>query len=132
MRPSKATVARSGAWAAATVIGSEAIFLAVFVAVSRILGPHDIGVVALAGIFAEILSLIALLGVPQALIQATRFSELKADTAFWLVQAGGALCSTLAFVAAAPVARWFGVAEREGRTRFEWSPREIACSCETD
>lgn len=71
------------------------------------------GVVALAGVFAEMLGLIALLGIPQAVIQSAKYSELKADTAFWLVQASGILCSLAAFFAAAPIARWFGVAEVE-------------------
>ena len=113
MRPTKTTVARSSAWATATVIGGETISFAVFVAVSRILGPHDIGVVALAGVFAEMLSVVALLGITQAVIQAPSLSDLKANTAFWLVQAGGAFCAMVAFLAAAPIARWFGVPEVE-------------------
>jgi O-antigen/teichoic acid export membrane protein len=111
--PTKATVARSGAWSVASVIGSEVLFLIVFIMISRILGPRDMGVVALAGVFAELLGLLALLGIPQAVIQSSKYSELQANTAFWLVQVSGILCSLVAFFAAAPLARWFGVAEVE-------------------
>jgi O-antigen/teichoic acid export membrane protein len=117
--PTKATVARSGAWSVASVIGSEVLFLIVFIMISRILGPRDMGVVALAGVFAELLGLLALLGIPQAVIQSSKYSELQANTAFWLVQASGILCSLAAFFAAAPIARLFGVAE-VGMSSVSW------------
>lgn len=110
-KPTRETVAKSGAWAAAAVFGGEFIFFAVFIVISRILGPHDIGVVALAGLFAELLSLVALLGIPQAVVQTTAFSRATADTAFWLVQAAALGSSLLAYLCADSVAAWFGVPE---------------------
>ena len=79
----KAHVARSTLWSGVQIAGNQVTAFGVFLVLTRFLTPGDIGVVALAVSFIEIMTPLMRAGLPEALIQRAEHDECEADTCFW-------------------------------------------------
>lgn len=117
----KTHVVRSALWTATQVGGVQLTSFLVFLVLTRLLSAHDIGLVALAAAFIDIITPITRGGLPEALIQRETPTELQADTCFWatiiaaLAMASGLVFSAELAVAAfnlpelGPVLRWLAL-----------------------
>ncbi|WP_162875562.1 lipopolysaccharide biosynthesis protein [Sphingomonas crusticola] len=79
----KAHVARSTLWSGVQIMGNQTTSFLVFLVLTHFLSPSDIGVVALAVSFIEIMTPLMRAGLPEALIQRETLDEIEADTCFW-------------------------------------------------
>jgi O-antigen/teichoic acid export membrane protein len=79
----KAHVARSTLWAGVQIAGNQTTSFIVFLILTHFLSPGDIGMVALAVSFIEIMTPLMRAGLPEALIQREALDEVEADTCFW-------------------------------------------------
>ena len=100
------TVASIG-WTLAKVASDQGFSFLVFVALARLLNPHDMGVFALALVVAELGRLLAGAGLGDAVVRVPVLDPELADSVFW-VNLGLALllCSVLVLLAA-PIAGFF-------------------------
>ncbi|WP_420137407.1 lipopolysaccharide biosynthesis protein [Sphingomonas sp.] len=103
----KAHVARSTLWSGVQIIGNQATSFLVFLVLTHFLSPGDIGVVALAVSFIEIMTPLMRAGLPEALIQRETLDELEADTCFWSGVALSLVMGAALFLAAPAIARSF-------------------------
>lgn len=109
-------------WTALEAIGQRLFGVAIFIALARLLGPEDLGLVALAGAITGVLSQVGSLGFDVALIQRRKLEPAHLDAAFWAV-----LCCTIALMASifaaaswiaarfdlpelAPILQWLSIA----------------------
>lgn len=98
-------------WTAGQNLLVRGLSLVTFVILARILTPRDYGIVAIAGVFAALLSLLAAGGLSQALVQRATLDSADIDTAFWVSLCLGALLSVLFASLAMPLASFFGLPE---------------------
>ena len=94
------------------------------VVLSRLLGPADIGLVALALAFLGVLGVVADLGAATFLVQTRSWDERTRSTTFWTTLGLSLAATALVVVLAAPLAellgeRWLGWCYR--RSRGCWS-----------
>ncbi len=113
MEDLKNKVINSGIWSTVQTFGKQFFQFAVFLFLSRLLGPSIIGIVALADIVIELLILFMRFGIPEAIIQQNDVSEKKSETAFWTVFLMGALTSAFAFFCSGYIAAIFEIPELE-------------------
>lgn len=96
--PPKKSLAKTAAvavvWSVAASFGTQAVSFLVFVVLARQLTPLEFGVVALASVFLDLLTLIGRGGLTEVLIQRTTLDEEDKSTAFWNSLAFG-LCGTV-------------------------------------
>lgn len=71
-------------WSAAEVWGRQAGSFIVYVVIARLLTPSDFGVVAVARVFLELVSLFIRQGMADAIVQRSELRSDHLDTAFWL------------------------------------------------
>jgi len=76
-------VVRSAAWSAIQIGGNQVTSFIVFMILTRILKPSDLGLVALALSFIDLAGPLMRGGLPEALIQRKETTEEQADTCFW-------------------------------------------------
>jgi PST family polysaccharide transporter len=95
-------VVKAVAWSAFEKWGTRAGTLLIFAVLSRLLDPVHFGLVALASVFVELVSIVVERGMGQALIQKPQLDSVTVDTAFWL-SAGSGLILTAALALLAPV-----------------------------
>jgi O-antigen/teichoic acid export membrane protein/lysophospholipase L1-like esterase len=122
-RPLAKAVRRGARWAAGALYTGMAIRLAVSVALARLLGPADLGVMALAMAMLGLLGLVQESGLGAALVQHRGRLDVSAATALALTACGGALM-TLAVVVAAP-----GLAALLHQPHLERVLRVLAVTC---
>ena len=97
-------VSRGLAWTVIDLWGSQAINLAAFVILTRLLLPDQFGLVALAAVFVAFAQLVVDQGLGDALIQRAKVTRSHIDTAFWAAMATGALLTVAGVTLAAPIA----------------------------
>lgn len=101
------SVAKSAAWSAVRIGGNQVTSFVVFVVLSRIISPGEIGVVALAASFIDVAGPLMRGGLPEALIQREEDGELYADTCFWSTFAASLVMLALLLLGAPIIARSF-------------------------
>lgn len=93
--PAPTEVARqiggSAFWSTASSVGSQIIRFSLFVVLSRLVSPAEFGTVALASVLIDLLSVMALGGLSDALVMKKHLSDEDADTAFWTNLGTGAV-----------------------------------------
>jgi O-antigen/teichoic acid export membrane protein len=76
-------VARAAVWSAVRIAGSQVTSFLVFMSLTRLLAPKEIGLMALAAAIIDLTGPLTRAGFPESLIQRDDASELQADTCFW-------------------------------------------------
>ena len=94
-------------WSLAANGGEQLIQLILFVYVARKLTPADIGLVALAMVFIDILAFVTRLGQVEAIQRQSSLDDRLLSTSFWLLAAGGLLASGLVASTAEASIRWW-------------------------
>ena len=97
-------VARGITWTVAELWGRQALNLAVFAVLTRLLTAADFGLVALATVFVSFAQLVVDQGLGDALIQRREVTRRHLDTAFWAAVVTGGGLTILGIVLAAPIA----------------------------
>jgi len=100
-------IVSSTVWMAIEHSGQQAIQLGVFVLLARLLGPHAIGLAALAVMVPGILTVPVAKGIPDAIVQRREIDPEHLDSSFWLLAAGGVAISILVWMAAGMIAAAF-------------------------
>jgi PST family polysaccharide transporter len=95
-------------WSGAQRTGGQAIALAVFIVLSRLLEPSAFGLIALANGYLLVVSLLIEQGVNQAVVQRKEMSTEHLDAAFLSSVVVGLLLAGLTLVLAGPIAGLFG------------------------
>jgi O-antigen/teichoic acid export membrane protein len=89
-------------------IGTDQVFaFLVFAILARLLTPHDMGLFALALVFAEVGKLVATVGFPEAVIRDENLDRELADTLFWANLAFGGAVAALLFFSAEAIGGFF-------------------------
>ena len=100
----KKRLGNSTAWMSLAASGNSVVSFVIFIVLSRILAPEEIGLVAFAWLFIEIGKIIVNAGFPHAIIQNSRWDETYASTCFYLNLTFAALITLLVFFFGAPLA----------------------------
>jgi lipopolysaccharide exporter len=102
---------RALTWSVSGRIAGQAIGFAFGIALARLLGPRDFGLLAMVTVLVQFASSIADLGFEEALVQRRQLDEIHRSSVFWtLLVTGGALAA--ATLLAAPwIASFYGVPE---------------------
>ncbi len=93
-------------WALADSAGSAALALGTFLAMARMLEPHDFGVVAMASSFVILFNIVTGHTFADALVQTARLEPEHTHTAFWSTLGIGSGLAVLAWLLSGPVAGW--------------------------
>jgi O-antigen/teichoic acid export membrane protein len=94
----KKNFARGAFWSFIGKSASNVAGFVIFAVLARLLGPVEFGIVAFAAVFIDFSRVIALAGLPTALIRAPEWDEVDASTVFW---GNAALAIALAIVVGA-------------------------------
>lgn len=86
-------VARAIGWGIVGTMGYQLLGLAIFVMLSRILSPEEIGRVALAMAVVELLNIVVHLGMVEIIIRRGNLSDVQKSTIFWICAITGVLFS---------------------------------------
>ncbi len=100
-------VAHSGMWSTIQTFGNNIFQLITFLFLSRLLGPENIGIVAIADILVELLIVFVRFGLPETIIQQTNLTDRKTNTAFWTVTCLGVFSALFAVSISGYLARLF-------------------------
>ncbi len=76
-------VARGAVWSAVRIAGNQVTSFLVFMTLTRLLAPEEIGLMALAAAVIDLSGPLTRAGFPESLIQREDANELQADTCFW-------------------------------------------------
>jgi O-antigen/teichoic acid export membrane protein len=101
------TVAGLG-WNAGTQALGKAFQFAVTIALARLLGPNEFGLVAMILVFTGLASSIADIGLGASIVQARTLSDENLDAAFWLNIAIGTTLTIILIVGAPSVSEFYG------------------------
>jgi O-antigen/teichoic acid export membrane protein len=93
-------------WNGAAQISAQAIQFATSVALARLLGPQEFGLIGMVLVFTGFASIFSDMGLRAALIQRRDLTDRHVDTVFWINVGVGAVL-TAVFVAAAPLIAGF-------------------------
>lgn len=102
---------RALAWSVSGQIAARAIGFAFGIALARLLGPREFGLLAMITVLTRFLGSIADLGLEEALVQRRELDEAHRSSVFWAMLAGGALLALGVFAAGPAIARFYGVEE---------------------
>jgi PST family polysaccharide transporter len=105
----KSSAARAAVWSAVQVGGSQATSFVVFLILTRMLSPLEVGLVALSAGFIDILGPLMRGGLPEALIQSETVTERQAETCFWSTLGASVLMAGGLALLAGPVGRLFAL-----------------------
>lgn len=83
-RQVKGQLASASLWSLIAGLATQSSSFVIFVILARLLQPSDFGVVAFAAIFIDLSRGVMLGGIPEALIQRKTWTEVAANTAFWV------------------------------------------------
>lgn len=104
-------VARGLTWTVVDTWGRQAINLAVFIVLARLLTEDAFGIVALAAVFVALAQVVVDQGLGDALIQRREITRGHVDTAFWVAVATGSLLTIVLVALSGPLAGVFDVPE---------------------
>ena len=108
-RSLRARVARSMFWITWSRGALQLLTFATTLLVARILVPADYGVMALAGFWTGIASMLTEMGLGSAIIQFRDLDRREIDTCFWITNALALVCCTALSIGAPLIAEWFAV-----------------------
>jgi len=100
----------SSFWLALSGVANQFVSFVIFVVIARLVTPAEFGLVAMAALMIELMQILAIAGIADAVIQRPSLDERAADSAFWLNCAGGIAVAAAAVLLAGPIDRLFGVA----------------------
>lgn len=100
----KKRLGSSTAWMSLAASGNSLVSFVIFIVLSRILAPEEIGLVAFALIFVEIGKIIVNAGFPQTIVQHPVWDEVYASTCFYLNLLFAVLITLIVFLIGAPLA----------------------------
>jgi O-antigen/teichoic acid export membrane protein len=103
----RARVAHSMFWITWSRGALQLLTFATTLLVARILVPADYGVMALAGFWTGMASMLAEMGLGSAIIQFRDLDRREIDTCFWITVTLAVACSAVLSLAAPAIARWF-------------------------
>lgn len=109
----KKSFGKSTLWMSAAASGNSLISFVIFIILSRLLAPEEIGLVAFALIVVELGKILVNAGLPQAIVRYPEWDERYAATCFYLNLLLAALVTLLVFFIAAPVIAWYYDARAE-------------------
>jgi len=98
-------------WSVASSVAHQIAGLAIFAILARQLTPAEFGLMAMASIALEIVSLVSRAGLIEVLVQRKDPTQAEMSTAFWSSLAIGAAGSLLLWLAAGPIAAFFRMPE---------------------
>ena len=99
----KQRLGRSTVWMSAAASGNSVVSFLIFIVLSRILAPAEIGLVAFALIVVEAGKIIVNAGFPQAIVQRQLWDDVYASTCFHLNMVFALLISSLIFFIGVPL-----------------------------
>lgn len=99
----KSNFGKSTLWMSAAASGNSVISLVIFIILSRLLAPEEIGLVAFALIVVELGKIVVNAGLPHAIVRHPEWDECYSATSFYLNVLIAALITALVFFIAAPV-----------------------------
>jgi O-antigen/teichoic acid export membrane protein len=99
----KKSFGKSTLWMSAAASGNSLISFVIFIILSRLLAPEEIGLVAFALIIVELGKILVNAGLPQAIVRHPEWDEGYAATCFYLNLLLAASVTLLVFFIAAPV-----------------------------
>lgn len=100
----KKNLGRSTVWMSVAASGNSVVSFIIFIVLSRILSPEQIGLVAFALILVEIGKIIVNAGFPQAIVQYKVWDQSYASTCFYLNLIFALLITLITFFIGAPLA----------------------------
>ncbi|WP_049630512.1 lipopolysaccharide biosynthesis protein [Cellvibrio sp. pealriver] len=103
----KKSFGKSTLWMSAAASGNSVISFVIFIILSRLLAPEDIGLVAFALIVVELGKILVNAGLPQAIVRHPEWDEHYAATCFYLNLLLAALVTAMVFFIAAPVIAYY-------------------------
>ena len=95
-------------WTAVETWGHQAMLFIVFIVLARVLGPHAIGLAALAMVTPVILAVPVTRGIADALVQRPDVEPEHLNSAFWFLTALGVALSALVWLSSGLIAAAFG------------------------
>jgi O-antigen/teichoic acid export membrane protein len=95
-------------WAAVLTTGRQAIGLLTFTIMAAILGPRPFGLVAMALVILNLVSIVLNQGLLEGLLQRAEIKANHLDSMFWFVLVTSLLLAACLFFTAEPVARLYG------------------------
>jgi len=102
---------RALAWSVSGQLAARAIGFGFGIALARLLGPREFGLLAMITVLTQFLVAIADLGLEEALVQRRELDEAHRSSVFWAMLGGGCVLA-LGVVASGPaIARFYGVDE---------------------
>jgi O-antigen/teichoic acid export membrane protein len=105
----KKRVLFGSAWSLASNGGEQLIRLLLFIYVARKLTPADVGLIALAMVFIDILSFVTRFGQVEAIQRQSSLDDRTLSTSFWLLAGGGLVVAGLIAAGAEVSIRWWDV-----------------------
>jgi PST family polysaccharide transporter len=103
----KKRVISGSAWSLASNGGEQLIQLLLFVYVARKLTPADVGLIALAMVFIDVLSFVARFGQVETIQRQATLDDRSLSASFWLLAVGGLLVAGLVALGAEISSRWW-------------------------
>ncbi|MEP2726940.1 lipopolysaccharide biosynthesis protein [Roseibium sp.] len=103
----RSMVARSIGWSALQIVGNHGMSFIVFVILTRLLTPAEIGVVAIALAITEVGSSLTRAGLMEALVRAENADDEQQSTCFWFTLSSGTLFALVAAALAGGIAELF-------------------------
>ncbi len=94
---------KSSLWMSIAASGSSLVSFMIFVLLSRLLSPEDIGLIGFAIILIELGKILVTAGLPQAIIRESDWDETRANTSFYLSVFFSLGVSLAAYTLAAPI-----------------------------
>jgi len=99
----------SSFWLALSGVANQFVSFVIFVVIARLVTPAEFGLVAMAALMIELMQILAIAGIADAVIQRPTLDDRAADSAFWLNCAGGIVVAAAAVLLAGPIDHLFGV-----------------------
>ncbi|MCM6761086.1 MOP flippase family protein [Rathayibacter sp. ZW T2_19] len=110
----RGTVVGAARWTTASVAVTFGLQFAQYLLLARLLGPHDVGLVAIVTVLVGFADIFLGMGLTQALIQRRVVTSFEVSSVFWLNLAWALVVAAVVFVAAYPLAAFYGEPEAVG------------------
>jgi PST family polysaccharide transporter len=104
-------VVRALAWSVSGQMAARAIAFGFGIALARMLGPSEFGLLAMITVLTQFLVAVADLGLEEALVQRRELDEAHRSSVFWAMLGAGCLLGTAVAAAAPAIARFYGAEE---------------------
>lgn len=102
---------RALAFSASGQVAARAIGFGFGIALARMLGPHEFGLLAMITVLTQFLAGVADLGLEEALVQQRELDETHRSSVFWAMLGAGCLLGAGIVAAGPAIARFYGVEE---------------------